>query len=176
MSIELMKAFNFTADDLAHNKMGKLSAQQTARFSKTSKKGTVLLILLTLGLGTGAYFTLAPFILQGLGITGNVDRLIGGIVLTGLALFFFYLGFQKDEPGIESAQGKAQFISRESSSTDSEGHVSHFTNYYVVIGDHEFDIGREKYKLFNQGHIYTVYNAKSLLGILSVEYNGPPVN
>ena len=174
MSTELMKAFNFTADDLAHNKRGELSSQQAARFSKASKKSAVLFFLFTLGFGTGAYFALAPFILQGLSITGNIDRLIGGIVLAGLALFLFYLVFQKDEASVESVQGKAQFVSRESSSTDSDGHVSDSTNYYVVIGDHEFDIGREKYKVFNQGHIYTIYNAKSLLGILSVEYIGSP--
>jgi hypothetical protein len=176
MTTELMSAFNFTTNDLAFNKKIKLSPEQAAQFAKKNKKSSGLVFLFTLAFGAGAYFSLQPFILQGLSITDNLSRFIGGVVLTGLALFFFYLLFQKDEPLIESMQGKAQFISRENSSTDADGLVTHFTSYYVLIGEHEFDIEREKYQAFNQGHIYKIFKENSLLGILSIEYIGPSEN
>ncbi len=71
-------------------------------------------------------------------------------------------------------QVKAQFISRENSSTDADGLETNFTSYYVLIGEHEFNIGRDKYQAFNQDHIYKIFNENSLLGILSIEYIGPP--
>jgi len=175
MSAELMKAFEFTADDLAHNKMGKLSPRQAKRYKKSSNRGNIALFFIMLAFGIAAFFTLLPFFLDGLAITDNLARLIGGLVLAGLTLFFFYLMFQKDEPVIKGAQGKVQFVSRESDTTHDDGTVTSSTSYYVLIGDERFTINSEQYQFFNQGHIYAIYKETSMLGkILSIEYIGPP--
>jgi hypothetical protein len=176
MSTELMEAFDFTADDLAYNKAEKLSPRQLARYKKAMRRGSILFFFVVLGFGAGAYFTLLPF-LQGHSVSDNLGRLIGGVVLAGLALLFlvfiFQSLFQKVKPVILSAQGEAQFVSRDSSTTDAEGNTISSTTYYVVIGGHEFDVGRDKYQAFKQGHIYAIYK-DAFLGVLSVEYIGPP--
>ncbi|HKJ39157.1 MAG TPA: hypothetical protein VJ972_10295 [Anaerolineales bacterium] len=176
MTTELMKAFDFTAEDLSYNKMGKLSPGQAARFSRKKGTGIVVFIILTLAAGIGAFFMLQPFLLNGVSISENTGSFIGGCVLAGLTLLFLYFSFQTDGPVIQKAQGKAQFISREENRTDAEGHTTHETGYYVLIGDHEFSVDRDKVQAFEQGHIYTVYNENFLTGILSVEYNGPSTN
>jgi hypothetical protein len=166
MTITLMEAFDFTADDLAFNKRGQLSPGQTARFEKTGRKNKVLHFIITLGFGAGAYFTLLPFVLQRISITDNLGRLVGGVVLTGFALLFFYFLVTKDEVNIQKVQGKAQFVRRKNSRSSS--------SYNVVIGGQTFNIGYDKYEAFNQDHIYTIYNDVTLLGILSIEYIGLP--
>ena len=175
MSTELMKAFDFTADDLVQNKMGKLSPRQMKRYKSASKRGTVASFFIMLAFGIGAYFTLLPFLSEGLPVTGNLIRLIGGVVLAGIALFFLYAMFEKDNPVIRSAQGKVQFVSRESDSTDQDGTVTSSTSYYLVVGDEHFSINSGQYQFFNQGHIYAIYQEVSVLSrIISVEYIGPP--
>jgi hypothetical protein len=175
MSAELMKAFDFTADDLAHNKAGKLSPRQLQRFKKASNRSSIFAFLVMLAFGIGAYFTLSPFLLDGLPIPGNIVRLIGGIILAGLSLFFLYALFEKDKPVIKSAQGKIQFVSRESDMTHDDGTVTSSTYYYVVIGNEQFSINSGQYQYFNQGHIYAIYKEVSVLSrILSIEYIGPP--
>lgn len=175
MTTELMQAFDFTADDLAHNKAGTLSPRQLERYQKTSSKSRVVAFLVTLAFGIGAYFTLLPFISQESALTDNLTRLIGGIVLAGLSLFFLFTIFEKDKPVIKSAKGKVQFISRESDMTHDDGTVTSSTSYYLVIGDEQFSVDSGQYQFFNQGHIYTIYREASMLsGIISVEYHGPP--
>ena len=176
MTTELMKAFDFTAEDLSYNKMGKLSPGQAARFAQKKRTGIILFIVLTLAAGVGSFFVLQPFLLEGIAISDNLGRFVGGVALAGLTLLFLYFSFQTDGPVIQKAQGKAQFISREENRTDAEGHTTHETGYYVLIGDHEFSVDRDKVQAFEQGHIYTVYNENFLTGILSVEYNGPSTN
>lgn len=171
-----MQAFNFTAEDLAYNKASKLSPPQIARYKKSMRAGSVLFFFLMLILWATAYFTLQPF-LEGLPISGNLGRLIGGVVQIGFAILFlvFVLQalFQEIKPVFINARGKAQFVSRDHSTTDSQGSTISSTTYYVVIDDHEFDVGRDKYQVFKQGHIYAIYN-DAFLGVLSVEYIGPP--
>jgi hypothetical protein len=173
MTTELMKAFDFTAEDLSYNKAGKLSPQQATRFTRKKRMGIILFIVLTLAAGVGAFITLQSFLLEETAISDNIGRFIGGCALAGLTLLFLYFSFQTDGPVIQKAQGKAQIISREESRTDAEGHTTHETGYHVVIGEHEFSVDRDKVQVFEQGHIYTVYNENFLAGILSVEYNGP---
>ena len=175
MSAELMEAFNFTTDDLAFNKRGELSPGQKVRFAKAANRNSIMVVLFTLGFGAGAVITMMPFVLQGLSIADNLGRFIGGVVLIGMALFFFYLIFQKDAPVIKSAQGKIQFVSRESDTTDEDGTVTSSTSYFVVIGDERFTINSGQYQFFNQGHVYAIYKEVSVLSsILSIEYIGPP--
>lgn len=175
MGTELMEAFDFTADDLALNKAGKLSSRQIKRFKKASLRGRIVSFLIMLAFGIGAYFTLLPFLFEGLTPSGDLVRFIGGVVLAGIALFFLYAMFEKDKPVIQSAQGKIQFVSRESDMTHDDGSITSSTSYYVVIGNERFSIDSGKYQFFNQGHIYAIYKELSLLsGILSIEYIGPP--
>jgi hypothetical protein len=175
MSVELMNAFDFTADDLAHNKAGKLSARQLKRLQKASNKGRIVSFFVMLAFGIGAYFTLSPFLLDELTVAGNIVRLIGGIILAGVSVFFLYAIFERDNPVIKSAQGKVQFVSRESDTTHDDGTVTSSTSYYVVIGNEQFPINSGQYQYFNQGHIYTIYKEVSVLSrILSIEYIGPP--
>ena len=177
MSTELMKAFNFTADDLAHNKAGKLSPSQVARYKRAMRGGGILFFFLMLICWVATYFTLVPFS-QGLSISDNLGRLIGGVVLVGLALLFLVFTFQslfpKIKPAFINAQGKAQFVSRDSSTPNSQGGSTTSTSYYVVIDGNEYDIGgSDKYEAFEQGHIYAIY-MDAFIGILSVEHIGPP--
>ena len=175
MTTELMQAFDFTADNLAHNKTGQLSPSQLKRFKRASTRSSIVAFFVALAFGFGAYVTLLPFWDQGLVPGENLVRLIGGILLAGVALFFLYAMLQKDNPVIKSAQGKVQFISRDSDVTHDDGTVTSSTSYYVVIGDEQFSIDSKQYQFFNQGHIYTIYKEISELpGILSVEYHGPP--
>ena len=85
--------------------------------------------------------------------------------------------FEKDRPVLKSAEGKVQFISRESDMTHDDGTVTSSTSYYVVIGDERFSIDSGQYQFFNQGHIYAIYKEASVLGsIISIEYIGPPAS
>lgn len=177
MSLELMQAFDFTSEDLAINKSGKLSPRQIKRYKKASNRGRIASFFIMLAFGVGAYFTLRPFFFEGLAVAGNLVRLIGGIVLTGVALFFLYAMFEKDKPVVKSAEGKVQFVSRESETPLSDGTSTTTTTYYVVIGDERFVVGPDKYQLFNQGDIYAIYKEVSVLSsILSIEYIGPSEN
>jgi len=174
MIAELMKAFDFNADDLAYNKAGKLSPRQMERYKKASNRGNIALFFIMLAFGAGAFFTLRPFLLDGLSLADDLVRLIGGLILAALTLFFFYLLFQKDKPVIKSAQGKIQFVSRESDTTHEDGTVTSSTSYFVVIGEEQFTINSGQYQYFNQGHIYAIYKEVSVLSkILSIEYIGP---
>ena len=175
MSTELMQAFDFTTDDLAHNKMGKLSPRQTAKYNKAMKGGNALLFVVMAGFSVGAFFALRPFILQAFSIPDNLGRFIGGMVLFVISLWILYSLFQKDSTVVTSAQGKAQFVSRETTDTDGDGNMTHSTLYYVVLGDEKFSVERSKYKFFQQGHNYTIYK-EAFMGIISIEYLGPPEN
>ena len=177
MSTELMQTFDFTADDLAHNKAGKLSPRQMKQYRNASNRGRIFSFFVMLAFGIAAYFTLLPFGSEGLALKDDLVRLIGGIVLTGLSLFFLYAMFGKDVPVVKSAQGKVQFVSRDSDMTHDDGTVTSSTSYYVVIGDEQFTINSGQYQFFNQGHVYAIYKETSVLSkILSVEYFGPQEN
>lgn len=170
MNSELMQAFDFTEEDLMFNKTGKLSSRQAGRYKRSDTRAKVFGFFVMLGSGAGTFFTLRPFFLEGLSISDHLGRFIGGVVLAGLALFFLYALFEKSEPVILSAQGPAQFVIRKIRSSD-QG--SYSTRYYVVLGGHEIDVGKDKYPVFKQGYIYAIYQEPSI-GILSVEYIGPP--
>jgi hypothetical protein len=173
MIAELMNAFDFTAEDLTLNKSGQLSARQLDRLADWSRRTKIGSVIVALILGTVAVFVMLP-IAQTLSLEGNVGRLIGGLALAAVALLFFSALFDKQKIDIQSAQGKAQFVRRDTDTTDEDGIVTTTTSHYVVIGGHEFTVKTKQYDAFNQGHIYTVYHMQHPLGILSIEYVGPP--
>ena len=175
MSLELMQAFDFTAEDLSYNRMGQLSPRQMEMYKKADTKSSVFAFFVMIGFGVGAYFVLSPFWAQGLSLGENVGRLIGGIILAGIALFFLYALFEKTEPKIRSAKGKIKFVVKETDSTDADGTTSTSTTHYVVVGDEYFSVDRKKYQHLEQGHIYIFYQESSVLGrVIAVEYIGPP--
>ena len=168
-----MKAFDFTENDLANNRIGKLSPRQADRYKRSNTWGKVLFFFLMLGFGVGTYFTLGPILLKNLSIHDHLGQFIGGVILDGLALLFLYFLFEKESPVIRSVQGPVQFVTREAEMPGADGQTYHSTRYYVVIDGHEFDVGSDRYPLFKQGHIYAIYS-EVFIGILSVEYIGPP--
>lgn len=173
MSVDLMSAFDFSVEDLSANKSGQLSARQLERLAKADRKQKITLAIFgTLGVAIGT-FLLMPVIL-GLTTENKIGFLVGGVIVGGLGLLFLSGLFDKPRTDISVTQGKAQFVSRESSTHDEDGGVTYHTSYYVVIGGKDFQVKSSQYEAFNQGHVYTVYHAPHPLNILSIEYVGPP--
>ena len=177
MNTELMQAFDFTADDLPYNRTGALSPRQLNKFKASNTRSGIFAFIIMLGFGVGAYFTLSPFWAEKLVIADNLGRLIGGIVLTVISLFFLFTLFENVQPTIKSARGKVQFVVKESDTPHEDGTVTTSTTHYVVIGNEYFPVDKKQYQYLKQGHIYTFYKEVSVLGrVISVEYVGPPEN
>jgi hypothetical protein len=169
---ELMAAFDFTQEDLTYNRNGQFSPAQFARYKRSDNWARVFSWVVLLGSAAGTYFVLRPFFFDGLPIRGNLGRLIGGGLLAAVALLFLYAVFEKKDPVILTARGPAQFVSREHASQTGD-QTSYSTSYYVDLAGTEIEIGHGKFSVFKQGHIYVIYREASI-GILSVEYIGPP--
>ena len=178
MSADLMSAFQYTAEDLSYNRRGELSPGQAGRLKRSYKQGGILFFVLVPACAAGAYFILSPFLLQDLPLEENLGKLVGGLVLSALALFFLYLSvalfFDRDRPIVRQVEGEARLVSRESDTTDPDGLVTTYSMNYLVIGEQEFSLEAEKQGAFQHGHRYRIFHER-FLGILSVEYLGPPI-
>jgi hypothetical protein len=175
MSTELMRAFDFTGDDLALNRAGQLSPRQTERVRRRARNTKIRAVVFGLIAGVIAIYLLLPFILALSVKAAGVGQLIGGLVLAGLSLLLLSEIAEKPRTDVQSAQGKAQFLRRESTDVDGEGQpIGTTTQYYVVIGEHEFTLQRADYEAFTQGHVYNIYFLTGPTEVLSIEYVGPP--
>ena len=170
MSAELMQVFDFTSEDLAANQQGRLSDQQRQRAAAGMRRTKITMVIAILVLATIAMYVLLP-VVRTLSIEGNVGGLVGGGLLAGLALLLFTGLFEKPPSQFESAQGKAQFVQRESS-VHQDDQVMFTTHNYVVIGEYDLSIKKEQYALFTEGHVYRAYYGQEPLGLLSIEYVG----
>lgn len=175
MTSKLMQAFDFTEKDLSHNRQGQLSPRQLENLTRQtrSSKGRLLSIGL-ICLGIAVYLAL-PFI-QSMSLQGDILRLIGVVGLSGLSIMFFSSLFDRPDLKVSSAEGRVQFISREST-TDEDGTLITHTHFYIVIGKNEYAVDSSQYDAFSQGHVYRVYSGSTDLlssGILSIDYLGPP--
>jgi hypothetical protein len=181
MTDKLMTAFDFTVEDLDHNRRGQISPRQQAMAAKSTgqtRRGLVIITIICLAV---AFWLALPFLrsmsLAPANETQGLMQLICSVGLFGLGLLFFSGLFNKPETGIKSAEGKVQFISRESSTTREDGGMDTHTTFYIVVGEDEFVLQSEQYDAFTQGHVYRVYGGSRMLfdsEILSVEYMGPP--
>lgn len=176
MNSDLMQAFNFTADDLAHNKQGRLSPRQINRLKVNNRVGAVVMLVL---LFVSVVLTLVlfwPFIFSGLVLIDGLFRLLGGLVLGFLSLLFFanffrFL-FRTSNRVITKVVGDLRGVINRKE-RDHEG--DKVTVYYVLIGEQEIPIWERQSRLFQDGHTYAIYIDK-ILGNISVEHLGGPTN
>lgn len=174
MNSDLMRAFNFTADDLIHNKQNRLSPRQAARLKTNNRLGAIILFIFLLPSAIFTFVVLRPVLFKEVAPFDDLWRLLGGVALLLLSLLF--LGnfirflFRKKNPVVTMVQGKvSSVISREE--RDHEGDKVRV--HYVVIGEEEIHIQQRQAAVFREGHTYTIYR-DAVLGNLSVEHLGGP--
>ncbi len=168
----LREAFAFTELDLAENKQRRLSARQRMRVMKKQRRRNITAVIAGVVCFAVGAILLLP-IVQSMSIEGRLGPLVGGIVLVLLALLFFSGAVDKPPSEVDSVEGKAQFVRRESTTWADDVAISE-TDHYVVIGGHEFKVKPAHYEAFTQDHVYRVYYGPEPLGTLSIEYIGPP--
>ena len=170
----LMEAFNFTDEDLSYNRQGQLSPRQMERLASADRKGKVTVVIASLVTGAIAIGLLLPFI-QAMSLeAANLGRAICGVPLIFLSILFFFGLFRRPDRGVKMVEGRVQFVSRDSTTQQDEAVVT-TTGFYIIVGEKEFPVKTEQYNAFTQGHVYRVYHGvAATLGILSVEYVGPP--
>jgi hypothetical protein len=174
MNSDLMRAFQFTVEDLAHNKQGRLSPQQVTRLQRNNRAGAVIMFILLIPSAVFTFIVLRPIIFKEQGMFDDLWRLSGGVALALITLLFFLNFFKfllrKKDPVVTKVQGKVRsVISREE--RDHEG--DKVTMYYVVIDEQEIRIRRLQTGVFHEGHTYAIYR-DAVLGNLSVEHIGGP--
>jgi len=174
MNSDLMRAFNFTADDLTHNKQGRLSPRQAARLKTNNRLGAIVMFVFLLPSAAFTFVVLRPIIFKEMAPFDDLWRLLSGVALLLLSLLFFgnffrFL-FRKKNPVVAKVMGMVStVISREE--RDHEG--DRVTVHYVVIGDNEIHIQQRQAAVFQEGHTYVIYR-DAVLGNLSVEHLGGP--
>jgi len=170
----LLDAFNFTEEDLLYNRQGQLSPRQIENLASADRRGKVAIAIASLVSAAIAIGLLLPFI-QAMSLeAANLGRAICGVPIFLLAILFFFGIFRKPDRGVKQIEGVVQFVSRDSTTTQDDTVVS-TTGFYILVGEKEFPVKTEQYKVFTQGHIYRVYyGVAASMGILSVEYLGPP--
>jgi hypothetical protein len=177
MNSDLMRAYNFSPDDLAQNKQGRLSPRQVSRLKKNNRIGAILMFIFLLVTAPFTVIVLRPLVING--VSSFVDdffRIFGGGVLLLLSLLFFFNLFKfllrTNNPVVTKVEGVAQgIISRKEKTTDSDGGAMYVTVYYVLIGEQEVQVQQRHTSLFQEGYTYAVYKDK-VLGIVSVEQLG----
>lgn len=180
MNSDLMRAYNFSPEDLAHNKQGRLSPKQVVRLKKNNRAGAILMFILLLIIIPFTVIVLRPLVINGVSsIIDDFFRLFGGGVLLLFSLLFllnfFKFLLRTDNPVVTKIEGEARgIISRKEKTTDSDGGAMWVTVHYVLIGDQEVQIQQRHTSLFQEGHTYAIYRDK-VLGIVSVEHLAGPV-
>jgi hypothetical protein len=178
MNSDLMQAFHFTADDLMHNKQGRLSPQQVTRLKSNNRTGAIILFILLLVSVPVTVFLLWPFIFNGLEVANSVNRWLrlgSGIGLGLLSLLFllniFKFLLRTDNPVVTKVEGMCHgIISRREGSEETGGRV---TVYYAQIGEQELRLYKRQVPIIQAENTYAFYVDK-VLGILSVEHLGGP--
>ena len=174
MNSDLMRAFNFTADDLTHNKQGRLSQRQTTRLKTNNRLGAIIMFILLLPSAVFTFVVLRPVIFTEVGLFDDLFRLLGGVALSLLSLLFlgnfFRFLLRKKNPVVTKVQGKvSSVISREERDHEGDKVIVH----YVVIGNEEIHIQQRQAATFQEGHTYAIYR-DAVLGNLSIEHLGGP--
>jgi len=174
MPTDLMTAFDFTNEDLLHNRTGDLSPRQQQAQKKYSGKNRVQMAVAGLVFGVAGIVLLLPFIRTFSPDAAPIWRIVVGGASIAVGLFFGSGIFDKYTIKIEETEGRAQFLRRESSSTDADGTTSSSTTNLLVIGGFEFPVKLAQYDALNQGHVYKAYFSRAPYQIWSIEYIGPP--
>ena len=65
MNSELMQTFNFTTNDLAYNKKGRLSPRQSANLEKNNRTVATIMLILLLVSASFTIVVLRPYIFDG---------------------------------------------------------------------------------------------------------------
>jgi len=174
MNSDLMRVFRFTADDLAYNKQGRLSPRQVTRLKRNNRVGAVIMFILLLVSLTFTVVVLRPFAFNGVAVTDNLFRFLGGLGLVLLSIFFLMhflkFLFRTNTPVVTKLQGKVHgVITRKE--RDSEGDI--LTVHYLQIGEQEIHIQEYQAPVFQEEHTYAIYQDKAL-GNISVEHLGGP--
>jgi hypothetical protein len=167
-------AFDFTSEDLAYNQQRQLSPRQAAQLARTNRRQKVTLTLVTLVCAALALALAYPFIQAFSLDAASLGQAIGALVLAGLSLLFFSGLFNQVDAGVKMAEGPVQFVSGEEAIHNGD-HLETSTVFYVVVGGERVPVRTGQYQTLTQGHVYRLYlGAAPSLGLLSIEYVGPP--
>ncbi|PWH15739.1 MAG: hypothetical protein DDG60_05310 [Anaerolineae bacterium] len=171
MTTRLMQLFEFTQEDLAYNRQGRLSPRQTARL--TSKRRGFKLILLVLGLtlacgGGGALAVLGILSVSQSTVTG-LGMLVGAGIFALLGAPFIFLGIKPMSPvKIAVAQGPIRLAR-----VQRTRRVNNSTSTYVAtelhLADKIFTVPDESFSALEEGAAYAVYYWDGLTDIFSLE-------
>ena len=173
-----MQAFQFTADDLTHNKQGKFSARQAAAMKSNNRIGALLMFIFLILSAVFGFIVARPILFGQVGLFDDIFRLIGGGFLAFLTLFFLwhFLRFvlRTGKPSITKFEGTVERVfSRQEEDKNAE-FGGMITVHLIAIAGREIYIQQRQMSAFHQGHRYALYVDK-LFGILSVEYLGGPL-
>ena len=177
---DLMKYFQFDADDLHANKGGRFTDKQRVRLvalDKSRRKarlviGIILAVVAAIGpiiYIVGAMNTSDPAFRIAFGIGfGLIWPLIWGLIAFGLIRG----AAGKTTFKVANVRGRANIVARESRSTDSQGH-SHTSIYHELhIGGVTFGVSRDIADVIFQGDEYAVYYVEATQDIISLEELG----
>jgi hypothetical protein len=171
---QLGRLFNFTSADLAANRAGKVSPEQSERLSKAIGSG--ILGGTTNGLFVGVILLAA--------VGGVSQNLALAVVISGAAFVVAYLlslrGTRRQQADLAKAlhsklavaQGTAEVkITKREHRSSRRSYTE--TVYHVQVGDKAFEVREDVYYAFKAGNTYAIYYVKALHSkIMSAEQIG----
>jgi hypothetical protein len=159
-----MQVFDFTPQDLEHNRTGQLSPMQRYRLGVRLRQSIGLGLLVMLGLALAATFCLfigsrqqsAILSLIGVGIT-----LCSAAILGGFARSWMRLNTDLQDNRAARHHGPLERVVKPLN--------RRVVIYLVRVDGAEFNVGKEAFKLFQHKAVYTIYRAPHSGQLLSVE-------
>jgi hypothetical protein len=173
-SIELMKAFDFTPEELRINQAGQLSQRQKAQldredFQQTIDIGCVSVVFLIAG---GLLFGVCALLFNVEALLASLENilpfvLIGGGLLVVATLVINVIGILE-----RRQENRSDVLMQAGTLTLREEEGGFNARYFLTINDHEFRIRPEMYDTLTEypdGEDFRVYYAHRLDRIVSVE-------
>jgi hypothetical protein len=146
----LAQLLNFTPEDLTTNRAGKLTARQIEylrRYVRKQEPGCVIVSL---------FFTAAGGLIIGVLANQVIAGVLGGLLI--LALFTALIVATLRRSANALSQGDVKIAEGLCSRriVHSTGKAPS-TNYYLKLGDTEFNVERRIYSAFEEGLVYRAY-------------------
>ncbi len=160
----LMPLLRFDADDLRHNRAGQLSARQQQRLRAQAQRallsGAALFFALTIVASVLLFWGLQndSFILN---VLGGFVVMLNAILIGLFARHFLRLQADQRAGVVRVARGPLLRVIRP---------VGRVGNYSLRVGDSEFTVNKEVFKLFRHQHIYVLYSAPNTRQLLAAEW------
>ncbi len=148
----LADAIGFTQDDLAINRVGRLSATQIENLSRKVRRNLPGCLVVTL------FFTL----FWGVFVAGFTRQIIAGVIV-GLIVFVLSMALtilSQNQSSRALERGEVQSVSGIVSRKYTPGGQNTFEKFEIIIDNARFTVDDDVYNAFQEGAAYQVYYVK----------------